>query len=414
MLKIQVSFPELKAHAQAIRELARDPMTTLQALAGDLRPRFEGWLNDLMKAELAVHLGRDPYERKSRARNHRNGYRSRRLTVKSLGTLELQIPRDREGTFRSAVVPERIQYDPRIEQDLQMLFLGGASTRTVELMSERSFGRTLSSGEVSQANRKLLEPVERWRNRSLAGEKYLYLFLDGTNFSMRRGNEVVKQCVLVVIGVTEDRRRQVLALQAGDKESKGAWEAVFQDMVRRGLDPATIQLGIMDGLPGLEGAFHAAFRKATVQRCQVHKAKNVLAKVRKKDRKVVADDLRRVFYAADALSAKRALERFGTKWKPMYPDAVKCLVRDFEAVTAYLAFPELEWMHLRTTNLIERLHKEFKRRTKPMEIVAGEESVYRILAFVAMKMEVSWRNAPFRNSGFRKLKPFAGYFTHES
>jgi putative transposase len=109
--------------------------------------------------------------------------------------------------------------------------------------------------------------------------------------------------------------------------------------------------------------------------------------------------MRRVFYAGDALSAKRALERFGTKWKPMYPDAVKCLQRDFEAVTAYLAFPELEWMHLRTTNLIERLHKEFKRRTKP---------------FVAMKMEVSWRNAPFRNSGFRKLKPFAGYFTHKT
>jgi putative transposase len=332
-----------------------------------------------MKAELVVHLGRDPYERKPQ-RNHRNGYRTRRITVKNLGRLELRIPRDRAGGFRSAVVPERIQYDPRIEQDLQMLFLGGASTRTVELMSERLFGRTLSSSEVSQANQKLLEPVERWRNRSLASEKYLYLFVDGTNFSMRRGSEVVKQCVLVVIGVTEDRRRQVLALQAGDKESKGAWEAVFHDLIRRDLDPSTIQLGIMDGLPGLEGAFLAAFRKATVQRCQVHKAKNVLVKVRKKDRKVVADDMR----------------------------------RDFEAITAYLAFPELEWMHLRTTNLIERLHKEFKRRTKPMEIVAGEESVYRILAFVAMKMEVSWRNAPFRNSGFRKLKPFAGYFTHES
>ena len=126
MLKIQVSLPELKAHAQMIRGMARDPMTTLQTLAGDLRPRFEEWLNDLMKAELTLHVGREPYERKSRARNHRNGYRSRRLTLKSLGTLALQIPRDREGTFRSAVVPERIQYDPRIEQDLQMLFLGGA------------------------------------------------------------------------------------------------------------------------------------------------------------------------------------------------------------------------------------------------------------------------------------------------
>ncbi len=414
MLTVQVSVPEMKAHAQAIRAMAQDPMTTLQTLAGDLRPRFEGWLNDLMRAELALHLGREPYERRAPSKNHRNGYRSRRVTVKGLGTLELRVPRDRQGAFRSGVVPERIQVDPRIEQDLQMLFLGGASTRTVELMSERLFGRRLSSGEVSRANQKLLAPVEAWRTRSLAGEKFLYLFLDGTNFAMRRGDEVVKQCVLVVIGVNENRQRQVLALQAGDKESKTAWKALFADLIRRGLDPSTIQLGIMDGLPGLEDAFLATFRRGKVQRCQFHKAQNVLAKVRKKDRKVVAEDLRRVFYAGEALGAKRALERFVAKWKAMYPDAVKCLVKDFETVTAYLEFPELEWMHLRTTNLIERLNKEFKRRTKPMEIVAGEKSVYTILAFVAMKMEMSWRNAPFRNSGFRKLKPFAGYFTHES
>lgn len=414
MFTVQVSVPELKAHAQALREMAQDPMTTLQTLAGELRPRFEGWLNDLMKAELALHLGREPYERKTPSKNHRNGYRTRCVTVKGVGTLELRVPRDRAGEFRSGVVPERVQVDPRIEQDLQMLFLGGASTRTVELMSERLFGRRLSSGEVSKANQKLLEPVQRWRSRSLAGERFLYLFLDGTNFAMRRGDGVVKQCVLVVIGVNEARQRQVLALQAGDKESKTAWKAVFADLVRRGLDPSTIQLGIMDGLPGLEDAFLSTFRRCKVQRCQVHKAQNVLAKVRKKDRKVVAEDLRRVFYAGDALAAKQALEAFVAKWKAMYPDAVKCLVKDFEAVTAYLEFPELEWMHLRTTNLIERLHKEFKRRTKPMEIVAGENSVYTILAFVAMKMEMSWRNAPFRNSGFRKLKPFAGYFTHGS
>ncbi len=415
MLKIQVSIPELKAHAQAIRAMAMDPMTTLQTLAGDLRGRFEDWTNEFMQAELSLHLGREPYERTPKSsKNHRNGYRSRRITVQSLGTLELRVPRDREGTFQSGVVPERIQYDPRIEQDLQMLFLGGASTRTVELMSERLFGRRLSSGEVSNANRKLLAPVEAWRNRSLSEERYVYLFLDGTNFSMRRGTEVEKQCVLVVIGVTEGRRRQVLALQAGDKESSTAWRGVVHDLIRRGLDPSTHQLGIMDGLPGLEKAFLETFRKAKVQRCQFHKASNVLVKVRRKDRKIVALDLRRVLYAGNRLSAKQALEAFVGKWKAMYPDAVKCLQRDFEAVTAYLAFPELEWMHLRTTNLIERLNKEFKRRTKPMEIVAGENSVYTILAFVAMKMEMSWRNAPFRNSGFRKLKPFAGYFTHES
>jgi putative transposase len=414
MLKVQLSVPELKQELAAVQALALDPLATLERLVGNLRGSFEAWMNDLMTAELSIQLGREPYERSTGASNHRNGYRSRQITMKGLGRLELRIPRDREGVFRTGLVPERIQYDPRIEQDLQMLFLGGASTRTVELMSERLFGRRLSSGEVSKANAKLQEPVEAWRNRPLDGEKYLYLFVDGTNFSMRRGREVEKQCVLVVIGITENRQRQVLALQAGDKESAKAWSALFQDLVHRGLDPSAVQLGIMDGLPGLEKAFLATFRKAKVQRCQVHKAMNVLAKVRKKDRTVVADEMRRFFYAGDGLSAKRALERFAAKWKAIYPDAVGCLEKDAEALTAFLEFPEAEWVSLRTTNLIERLHKEFKRRTGPMEIVAGEASVYRILAFIAMKMELAWRKAPFRNSGFRKLKPFSGYFTHES
>lgn len=414
MLSVQLSIPDLKAQVQALRELAQDPMALLQSITSQVRPSFEGWMNELLAAELSLHLGREPYERKGETRNHRNGYRSRKLTVKGLGTLELRIPRDRAGAFRTGLVPERIQYDPRIEQDLQLLFLGGASTRAVELMSERLFGRRLSSGEVSQANKKLLEPVEQWRQRSLAGEKYLYLLLDGTNFSMRRGDEVVKQCVLVVIGVTEARERRVLALQAGDRESASAWKAVFQDLVLRGLDPATVRLGVMDGLPGLEKTFRSAFRRAKVQRCQFHKAGNVLAKVRRKDQAAVKADLHEIFYAGSRLAAKQALERFSGTWKAIYPDAVACVEKDFDALLAFLEFPENEWVSLRTTNGIERLNKEFKRRTKPMEIVAGEASVYRILAFVAMKMELSWRKAPFRNSGFRKLKPFAGYFTQES
>jgi len=411
-MKVQLSVPELKREVLAVRALASDPMGALQRLAGDLRERFEGFMNDLLQAELSMQLGREPYERAPGGSNHRNGYRPRRFTLKGLGTLELRIPRDREGQYQTELVPERIQYDPAIEQDLQMLFLGGASTRTVELMSERLFGRRLSAGEVSQATKKLLEPVEAWRRRPLDGEKYLYLFVDGTYFSMRRGKDVEKQCVLVVVGITEDRQRRVLALQTGDRESSKAWAEVFQDLIRRGLDPAAVQLGLMDGLPGLEKAFTTVFRKARVQRCQFHKAGNVLVKVRKKDRLLVAEDMRKFFYAGDAHAAKEALARFASRWRAIYPDAVGCLEKDAEALVAFLDFPENEWMSLRTTNIVERLNKEFKRRTGPMEIVAGEASVYRILAFVAIKMESSWRKAPFRNSGFRKLKPFSGYFTH--
>jgi transposase-like protein len=151
MLKVQLSIPDLKAQVLSLREMAQDPMALLQSLTAELRPRFEEWMND----------------------NHRNGLRSRRLTLKGLGTLGLRIPRDREGTYGTDLVPDRIQYDLRIEQDLQMLLLGGASTRTVELMSERLFGRRPSSGEVSQANKKLLEPAEAWGHRSLADEAFV-------------------------------------------------------------------------------------------------------------------------------------------------------------------------------------------------------------------------------------------------
>lgn len=148
MLKVQLSVSDLKREVLAVRALTSDPMGALQRLAGDVRAGFEGFVNDLLEAELTMHLRREPYERAAGPANHRNGYRSRRFTLKGVGTIDLRIPRDRDGTYQTELVPKRIRYDPAIEQDLQMLFLGGASTRTVELMSERLFGRRLSPGSA--------------------------------------------------------------------------------------------------------------------------------------------------------------------------------------------------------------------------------------------------------------------------
>ncbi len=413
MPTIQLSMRKMKSHVQALHTLAADPMATLRGLGADLRGTFEQLVNALLEAELTVTLGRERYEQPADD-NHRNGARPRRVTLKGLEPVALRIPRDRTGRFQTRLVPERVQYDPELEADLQLLFLGGASTRTVELMSERLFGRRFSAAEVSAATQKVTAMVEAWRRRSLAGERYVYLFVDGTNFAMRRGDTVVQQCVLVVLGITEQRQRRVLALQAGDKESASAWRAVFAELVERGFDPTTVQLGVMDGLPGLESVFRAVCRHAAVQRCQVHKARNVLVKVRLTDRRPVAADLRGIFYAPDRATAKQHVAHFHDRWGRIYPDAVACLEKDLEAILAYPAFPADEWVSLRTTNPIERLNKEFKRRTKPMEIVAGEASAYRILAFVAMKMEEAWRRATFRNPGSRYLKPFQEYFTHNT
>jgi len=275
-----------------------------------------------------------------------------------------------------------------------VLFLGGASTRTLSILSQRLIGRKLSHTEISSANKELIDAVEGWRNRDLSDEPIKYLFVDGVNFDMRMGDSIENISVLVAIGVTESGKRLVVGLQAGDKESASNWREFFKDLKARGLDSGKVSLGIMDGLPGLEKVFKEEFPNAKVQRCQVHVARNVLAKVPKKFKQEVADDMRSIFYASSREKAVEFFSRFKAKWESCLPSAVTCLEKSLDACLTFFNCPEEEWISLRTTNIIERLHKEFKRRTKPMEIVAGERSCYTLLAFIALKMELHWRSNP--------------------
>jgi putative transposase len=262
------------------------------------------------------------------------------------------------------------------------------STRTLSMISKQLLGRKISAGEVSRANKELEEAVERWRTRDLSAEKIKHLLVDGVNFSMRVGGSVETVPVLVAIGVRDDGTRLVLGLQAGDKEPAACWREFFKDLKSRGLAAETVTLGVMDGLAGLEMVFKEEYPKAEVQRCQVHVARNVLAKVPKKLKQGVADGMRSIFYASSKEKAKEFFAKFKDRWEKEVPSAVKCLENSLDACLTFFKFPPEEWKALRTTNIIERLNKEFKRRTKTMEIVAGENACYRLLAFISLKMEM--------------------------
>ena len=281
-----------------------------------------------------------------------------------------------------------------MRQDISVMFLSGVSTRTVSMISKRLIGRKISPGEVSRASHTLVQAIEKWRNRSLSSVKYKYLFCDGVYFEMRIARSIEKVSVLVVIGVTANGQKQVIGLQSGDKESASSWRELFKDLKRRDLDSQTVTLGIMDGLPGLEKVFREEFPQGKVQRCQVHVVRNVLAKVPKKLKQNVADDIRSIFYASSKEKAHELSARFTERWQKDVPSAVKCLQNSLESCLSFFDFPEEEWISLRTTNVIERLNKEFKRRTKPMEIVAGENACYTLLAFISIKMELHWRSNP--------------------
>jgi putative transposase len=390
-MKVQISVPEVM---NMIKEIQTKPEQIFEMIRVDIRKNVGAYLSELMETELTGFLGRDRYEHGQGEVNHRNGSYHRNFALKGIGEVDVRVPRDRQGAYKTEIIPRSKQYEDKIRQDLSMMFLTGVSTRSLSMMSKRLLGRKISPGEISKSNKELIDAVEQWRNRDLSNEKIKYLFLDGVNFDMRIDGSIEKVSVLAAIGVTEDNQKRVLGFQSGDKESAPNWREFFKDLKKRGLDGSKVVLGVMDGLPGLEKVFEEEFPKAKVQRCQVHVSRNVLAKVPKKLKKVVADEMRSIFYASSKPKAMEFFNAFKKRWEKELPSAVKCLQNSIESCLTFFNCPEEEWISLRTTNIIERLNKEFKRRTKPMEIVAGENACYMLLAFISLKMELHWRSNP--------------------
>jgi len=379
----------------------------------DLRRAAEQAVSKMIETELTLFLGRERYERKNgKNKNYRNGGYCRNYTVKGIGPVEIKVARDRKGKFKSRLIKRYDRYDKALAGDILAMFLSGMSTRNIEMFSRQLLGRKISSGEVSSINKEVISAIEEWRTRTLKDERIKYMFIDGVNFNIRVGRKVEKVPMLIVIGVTYENRRIFLTIQQGDKEKASTWREIFRDMKYvRGLNKDDVQLGIMDGLPGLEKVFEEEFPKAKIQRCTVHVTKNVLTKVPRSRRIEIKDKMRDIFYAPDKATAVANYRAFVEEYRNTMPSAVNCLTRSIERCLTFFSFPEHEWISLRTTNAIERVNKEFKRRTKPMEILAGENSAYLLLCFVAYKMELGWKCAPF---GKKSALPVLTQFTQNA
>jgi putative transposase len=401
------------------KEIMKEPGKMFDLFRIDIKRACERALEQVISLELTAYLGRERYERKTiDDKNYRNGSYQRTFTAKGIGNLQFKVARDRNGEFHSKVINRYERYEGEIAHDVQAMFLSGMSTRSIELFSEHLLGRRVSSGEVSKINAELIAAVEKWRTRRLDDLKIEYLMMDGVFFKFRVKRvvdgatqmEIKRIPMLVVIGVTSAKQRVFLNIQHGDKDSATTWREIFRDLKERGLDSSHVNLGIMDGLQGLEKVFCEEFQKAKVQRCIVHVMRNVVTKAPRVLRREVTDCLRDIFYAEKKDTAKDRYDNFVKKYNDIVPSAVASLQRSIESCLTFFDFPEEEWVSLRTTNIIERVNKEFKRRTRPMEILASERSAYVILGFVAYKMEANWKSAPFGKSNLPTLRNF----THNS
>jgi putative transposase len=358
--------------------------------------KLQTWVNSLLEAERDEFLGRGRHQPLDENHdNYRNGYRPRKINFFGLGEVELQIPRDRKGEFESQWLPERKGQDAELEAFLAEAFLAGLSTRDLARISEKHLGQKYDSKQVSRIVARASTELETWRQRPLQGQRYKFLYLDGAHFRVRINGHVSVQSFCAVLGVTEENERfEVLALAMGDRERADLWEGVFQELAARGLALEAVELGIMDGLPGLEQTFKRFFPRAQTQRCQKHAKANACRRVRKKERELFSKALNTIFYAPTESEARASFFKVKEQWGRVFPSAVQVIEKDLESLLTFFQFDPTYWTVLRTTNPIERLNKEFKRRTRAMEVTGGEISTYRCLVYVSQTMEYRWSFHP--------------------
>jgi len=385
LLRIEVN---LSAAKEMVEHFARDRLSAIDELTRDLRQTIGRGVNEILSAEMSLFLGHP-----AQSGNKRNGVRVREYYLKGVGCLRLEIPRDRNGSFESIVIPHHERMDVRTKQDLALLHLAGISNRTLAMISERLLGIAVSKTNVCASLGLLQGEASRWLERPLQDTDCWALYVDGTNFKLQRRGSTEREPSLVILGITLANHRTVLGIEPGTRDDVNSWRSAFRELKRRGLNPANIKIGVMDGLPGLETVFREEFPNAVTQRCWVHTMRNAMAKSPARLRDAFKLLATNVMYADGEKAARAAFAQLKLSMATDAQRAVHCIEKDLDSLLAHYAFEKRFWQALKTTNAIERVNKEFKRRTKSMETL-GESTLRVVVAFISLRLEMGWRLQP--------------------
>lgn len=396
IIKVEVNLSEL---TQAVESFRRDRLQALEALGSEIRLGVSRFFNQLLHLEMSLFLGKA-----DQLGNKRNGYYEREYALKGIGALRIRMPLDRRCEFKSEILPPREQLDPRLKEDLALLHLAGISTRMIGMISRKLLGVEVSSDTVSQSLSLIEGNALSWLNRPIT-EEFWALFVDGTNFRIQRVGSTEKEPSLVVLGLNKLHQLSVLAIEPGQKDNAECWRSLFIDLKRRGLSAQEIRLGIMDGLSGLEAVFKEEFSGSQTARCWVHAMRNAMSKTPERLAESFKTLAHKVMYARSEDEARKSFSFLKASMQIEAGRAVACLEKDLESLLIHYRFDPQLWRTLKTTNPIERVNKELKRRTKTMETL-GERTLRIVTAFVALRLEFYWKTFPVDSERIKYLKPF--------
>ena len=341
----------------------------------------------LMELEVTEHVGADRHERTPLRTGQRNGYREREWDTR-VGTIELQVPRVRDGSFFPTLLDPRKRAERALVAVVQEAYVQGVSTRRVDDLVQALGMNGISKSQVSRICKELDTEVEQFRSRRLEG-CYPYIWLDATFLKVRRQGRVVSMAVVIAIEVRDSGEREVLGLDVGPSEDGAFWLQFLRGLVARG--HAGVQLVVSDAHLGLKGAIAAVLQGASWQRCRVHFVRNALALVPKSAAQMVAATIRTAFVQPDVASAREQWRRVAESFQGRFPRLSNLLTEAEEDVLAYLAFPQEHWRQIWSNNPLERLNKEVKRRTDVVGIFPNEAAVIRLVGAVLAEQHDEWQ-----------------------
>jgi putative transposase len=352
-----------------------------------LREIVERVLQELLEAEMTEHIGAAPYERTEKRVGQRNGYKRRTLRTR-VGTLNLLVPQDREGTFSTRLFSRYQRNEKALVLALMEMYVEGVSTRKVKEITEELCGTSFSKSLVSSLAGSLDSELEAWRMRKLEAASYPYLFVDARYEKVRVDGRVLSQGVLIVSGVRDDGFREILGIEIADTESEATYQQLFRSLKARGLKG--VELVVSDDHKGLKAAIARHFQGASWQRCQVHYSRNLLGMVGPAKRKELAEGLRGVFAAPSREVALRLASELAARWHGSHPKVAEHLEEHIEECLSCLAFPESHRRRIRTTNSLERLSQEIKRRSRVVRIFPNREACLRLVSALAVEQSEEW------------------------
>ena len=350
---------------------------------------LEQVLNQVLKAQASEQLQAEPYERSEERQGYRNGTRPHPLTTR-IGTLTLRVPRLRNGNFSTELFARYQRSEQALLLTLVEMVINGVSTRKISAITEELCGADFSKSTVSELCKRLDPVVQGWNERNLRETRYPFVLVDAIVLKIREEGRVRSRAAMIATGINEEGYREILGMMLGDSESEASWTEFFCWLKSR--DLRGVDIVVSDNHSGLVKALQAQFQGATWQRCQTHFMRNFMDATPKPLHDELYGKVRAILDAPDVETARLLMNQVVSNYSEKAPKAIQVLENGFDDITAVLCLPERYRKRLRTTNGMERLNEEIRRRDRVIRIYPNRNSVIRLIGALLMEMDEKWQS----------------------